>query len=880
MMTRWLARSALGLIILVLAALPFAFNGRGSGTVSATHDGTGEHIAQMSIDLDEAGNGTTTVVDRNADTVVDAEGTVEGVCGNNGTGDGQDDDGDTVVDDGCPAGGPAANGTPETGLCGNGVDDDPYDPPGPAGATFDGAADDGCQVPLSTQQTCIEIINDGILNADEDSDVDLASIDVTVGNQPGPGDGVPASRPMTAWQFNLDWDVDVLDVLLSDSGFLIHAAGSRSPFTDIQDQSPADTPFVHAVSDSGPADSGPGVLARLLIEGNAAGLANLSLSNTSVRDSGNVGIPIDSITGNAPVPSVLLAVSSDTDGNTTIDPSETFGCPEPADLAVVSVTTTAPAGATAGSAFNVDVSADVQNNGTAPSINANVAIQLNLPSDCTTGTNPQNTPVTLAFPAAPTTVPATFSVTCTSSSNHAFTGTATISSPGAIGDNPANNTMTSAPGATAVTSTADPSVSSVTVTGPAAPVAGTPFNLDVAVALANAGPDPATVDVDVTLTLPAGCTTSTTNPQTVSNVAVPLAGATATATFAVTCTASGSHNFSADAALVLPVLHFNDTNPNNNTGTGNATIVVADAADLKVISVTVTVPPNSSVGAAGAFDVTADIIVHNNGPTATVDADVSTDLVLPPDCTTADPNPVLDAGPLDISTSITIPQLWSVTCTQPSNHDFTVNSSIALAAGQPNVLDPNAANDTGTGQAPTATATVADLKVASVTLTAPASANPNTAFSVSVDASLHNNGPFGPVNTNATIELTVPAGCTATPAGAQTAANISLPVSTATAMPKQTFSVTCTTSGAKAFSAKVTAALNIVHVSDPSPGNATATSQTLTVNVGAAGLPPTGGDGGTLPGNGLALLLLLPLGAVIAGAGLLTLRRNRRGMRF
>ena len=862
-MTRWLARSSLGLIILVLAALPFALDGRGSEVARATHDG---NIHQVSIDVGSPGvtqgvtdNGLPAVVDRDGDGINDAEGY------------------DT----------PDAGDAP--GICGNGIDDDLADsdadttPDAP-----DGSIDDGCQVPLSALETCIEIIDDGVLNADEDTQVtgqDRASIDITLGDQPGPGGGVPPARQMSAWQYTLQWDVDVLDVDVQNPNFLILAAGGGQPFTLVVPSVPVTaSPFVQAVNDAGPKESGGGVLARLSIEGNAAGLATLSFNagGTLVQDAVNVGIPINTLN------TAQVAVSKDVDGDTTIGniAGESFGCPEPADVELVSVTTTAPAGATAGAAFNVDVDADVRNNGPADPVSGNVAITLNMPADCsaaggnTRNQNGINLPATVLVPIATE----TFSVTCTASSFHDFNATATISSPGAIGDNPNNNgPTTSANSTTAVTATADPGVSSVTVTGAATPVAGTPFNVDVSVALTNGGPYTATVDVTITLTPPAGCSTTSTNPQTVTGVAIPLSGANAAAAFSVTCSPSGSYVFDASAALVLPGLHFTDTNLANNTGAGQGTVDVADAADLAVNSVTVTAPPNSSVG--GVFDVTAEVEVENIGPQTPVDADVTTGLVLPPDCTvdpsSPDTNPTTDTGvSMDTQTTFIFPYTWTVTCTQPSNHDFTVNSGIALAAGQPNVLDPNAANDTGTGTGTSATATSADLKVASVVLTAPASANPNTAFSVSVDASLHNNGPFGPANTNATIELTVPTGCTATPAGAQTVANISLPVSTATAMPKQTFSVTCTTSGAKAFSAKVTSALNIVHVSDPTAGNATATSQTHTVNVGAAGLPPTGGDSGTLPGSGLALLLLLPVGAVIAGAGLLTLRRNRRSMRL
>jgi hypothetical protein len=99
---------------------------------------------------------------------------------------------------------------------------------------------------------------------------DRAVIDVTVGAQPGPGGGVPASRPMSAWQYTLAWQVDVLDVDVHSLNFLILAGGGAQPFSAIVQALPVTaSPFVAASNDAGPKESGPGVLARITIEGNA-----------------------------------------------------------------------------------------------------------------------------------------------------------------------------------------------------------------------------------------------------------------------------------------------------------------------------------------------------------------------------------------------------------------------------------------------------------------------------------------------------------------------------------------------------------------------------------------------------------------------------------
>jgi len=83
------------------------------------------------------------------------------------------------------------------GVCGNGLDDDAGVDPDGIPLPPDGVADDGCVVTLTPLERCAEIIDDGMLNADEDLLVvgqDRLSMDLTVGAQPGPGGGIPADR--------------------------------------------------------------------------------------------------------------------------------------------------------------------------------------------------------------------------------------------------------------------------------------------------------------------------------------------------------------------------------------------------------------------------------------------------------------------------------------------------------------------------------------------------------------------------------------------------------------------------------------------------------------------------------------------------------------
>ena len=275
-----------------------------SGESTSEAAGSEEHIDQVSIDTGPlgsarapVGNGKPAIGDRNGDTLPDAEGY------------------DT------PDPGDAA------GACGNGLDDDRGDangdtvPDGP----LDGVADDGCQAPLTPRESCINLIDDGVKNADEDT-VDRAMIDITVGSAPALT-GVPSSRLMSAWQYSLGWDVDVLDVRLQMNSFLILSNGGASPFVSVANAVPdPTTPFTAGVADPGPGESGPGVLSRVTIEGNAAGVANLALSGVTMRDAQNSDIPVDAVYG------AKIAVSKDLDGDGVIEAmgangQEAFSCP-------------------------------------------------------------------------------------------------------------------------------------------------------------------------------------------------------------------------------------------------------------------------------------------------------------------------------------------------------------------------------------------------------------------------------------------------------------------------------------------------------------------------------------------------------------------------
>jgi len=270
------------------------------GPARADH-GTPHTVDQLSIDLETTGNGVPATGDRDGDILADAEGALDG----SGSAAGQ-------------------------GVCGNGIDDDPADTDFDGTPdTFDGVPDDGCVVPLSARETCANIVVNGILDADED-EVDRLLLDVTMGQQPGPGGGFPPEAHMVAFQVDLTWTPDVLDVVGSSSEirFFIHAAGVRPPFSNIMDSSPATSPYLRAVADGGPAETGAGVLARLRVAGNQAGVADLGLGTVVLVDRTSLDATVATLNG------AHLAVSKDgPDAGATIgdSPGERFTC-GPSDM--------------------------------------------------------------------------------------------------------------------------------------------------------------------------------------------------------------------------------------------------------------------------------------------------------------------------------------------------------------------------------------------------------------------------------------------------------------------------------------------------------------------------------------------------------------------
>ena len=772
----------------------------------ATHTNSGgvplAHIDQISIDMGPPGtsvgvtaNGQQAIGDRDGDGIPDAEG--------------------------APDSGGAAATSP--GACGNGIDDDAVDI---GTGNPDGVADDGCQVPLSDLEFCAEIIDDDNLNADEDF-VDTLSVDITVGPHPGNSFGIPGGIPpdsglngaMSAWQYEIYWEPDLGAVVSpQQTEFLIYSNGAAFPVTNASAQLPDTTsPWTPALSTAGPADDGSGVLNRIRFEGDRAGVGTLTLNSDSIMDKNNITYTVDSYNN------AYVAVSSDgPDGGTVIgdSPGEENHCPAQIALSVDSVVTTVSPTATLDISF--PVTADVSlNNGGPVDVAVDTSIKINLPSDCTTADpNPKlDTDNVIAASGSPVALTQrSWNVICAVPSNHSFTATAnaTVDESGFIG----SDSVTSSPDFAAVSATSDPSVSSVTVSGPLSVAGELSFNLTVNANFGNSGPDRAIVDATVTLTYPSDCWPKS-NPLTSTAVNVPVGGSPMPPrSFRVTCSEPSNHTFHAAVHLYTSNPHVYDAGGENNSGSSAtpATVAIEVYADL---GVWVAAGAPASIASGTTFEVTADATIVNFGPRA-IGADVAVTLGLPPDCFTTSPNPQIDIHLwfwFNVSTytegyTYLPTKSWSVTCTEVSSHTFSVSTTI----GPGNVhLFPS--EPSGSGSVTTVVTGEADTEVLGVSVNAPSAAVTNAPFTVEVDSSVRNNGSYGPASSDVTVGLAVPAGCSSSPPGSQDYNDLLLATSTAVTLPAMTWAVTCTETLTTVFSAAAAIAVDTLDVSDPQPAN-------------------------------------------------------------
>jgi hypothetical protein len=147
---------------------------------------------------------------------------------------------------------------------------------------------------LGTREDCAAIFENNLLDADEDA-VDTLTLDVTATT-------IPASTPMTGFNYKLNYPPASLEVVAQNPDFLLVAApgSSRSGFSDLLPDS--DGGFNGSELDTGPipssSETGTGVLDRVQIASKPAAVTGtypLTLNDTVHLDTDGNAWPPDAI---------------------------------------------------------------------------------------------------------------------------------------------------------------------------------------------------------------------------------------------------------------------------------------------------------------------------------------------------------------------------------------------------------------------------------------------------------------------------------------------------------------------------------------------------------------------------------------------------------
>ena len=132
-------------------------------------------------------------------------------------------------------------------------------------------------------------------------------------------------------------------------------------------------------------------------------------------------------------------------------------------------------------------------------------------------------------------------------------------------------------------------------------------------------------------------------------------------------------------------------------GGGPLATHAAGSADIKLVSQTVTFPSSFNVGEP--VNLVVNKTLHNNGPDAPVNVQITKTITLPPDCTVKGLGPggiqvitdTVSAVPL--STATPYVETDTIVCTFPSDHQIQLGN---CADPDPGFTDPNSANNCAT----------------------------------------------------------------------------------------------------------------------------------------------------------------------------------------
>ncbi len=365
-----------------------------------------------------------------------------------------------------------------------------------------------------------------------------------------------------------------------------------------------------------------------------------------------------------------------------------------------------------------------------------------------------------------------------------------------------------------------------------APPSTMPVSTDTVLCLhktiVNNGP---TVLVDVSISAqavaPADCTATPSGSNPTTATLPQSADVAVDEVWTVNCTAPSTHGFTFNNSISVTTLDVTDPVPANNSASTSLTVDVIAQADVEISNQMLVSPP-SEINVSQDQQVTLRKTLRNNGPYGPVDVSTSAQAVAPADCT-ATPSPSNPtSATLPVAIVVVMDEVWTIDCRQPSTHAFIFNNSISVTT--PHVTDPLPANDSASTSFSVAAVAGADVAIMSQSLVSPPTQiTQGQDMAVTLRKTLHDLGPFGPVNVSITADVIVEVGCTATPSGSNPTA-VSLPMSVDVVV-GEIWTLNCSEAGNKLFIFMNRGLPSDPHVADPSMANNEAGTQ-LSVAVG------------------------------------------------
>jgi hypothetical protein len=341
-------------------------------------------------------------------------------------------------------------------------------------------------------------------------------------------------------------------------------------------------------------------------------------------------------------------------------------------------------------------------------------------------------------------------------------------------------------------------------------------------------PEPVQARTEKIATAPADCTVTPTSHTEVMSLPVSV-DTVLVEPFTIHCSAASSHTFSFSNEIEVLDEHVDDRTPGNDTAYTEVTVDAIGYSDVKIVGQSWVDPP-ASINVSESKVVKLRKVLHNNGPQGPVTVTLSRAATAPQDCSISQVQP--QQVPLPVSVDVVVDENFTIHCSQPSTHTFTVENEVGLPQ-EAHTVDPDLTNNISSIDLTVDALANADVKVVSFTFPddMPAVAGnqvlvvPGVAEDISSTEVLHNNGPFGPVAITGTKTVVDTADCNVEPNSAPVSATLNVSVDVTDV---ESWSVEWMSLKKPPYSCDLTFEKSLdvggAHISDPDAGNNSASA--------------------------------------------------------